>query len=120
MELDAVIGEGRLPGFADQPDLPYINAVVTEVLRWNSVAPTGIAFFPPLGSKRLTESCRRSTYSVGRWFHWRLFHSERRSHFSQSMVWFNVQCSKVHSDLASIATKEYAPRPGDVPRPFQI
>lgn len=43
-ELDTVIGEGRLPGFSDQPRLPYINAIVTEVLRWNSVAPTGIIF----------------------------------------------------------------------------
>jgi len=42
VELDAIIGEGRLPGFADQPHLPYINAIVTEVLRWNSVAPTGV------------------------------------------------------------------------------
>ena len=41
-ELDTVIGEERLPGFSDQPHLPYINAIVTEVLRWNSVAPTGI------------------------------------------------------------------------------
>jgi len=40
-EIDAVIGSGRLPTFADQPHLPYVRAVVTEVLRWNSVAPTG-------------------------------------------------------------------------------
>jgi cytochrome P450 len=41
-ELDTIIGQGRLPGFSDQPHLPYINAIVTEVLRWNSVAPTGV------------------------------------------------------------------------------
>ncbi|KIM37607.1 hypothetical protein M413DRAFT_258291 [Hebeloma cylindrosporum] len=41
-ELDAVVGNGRLPNFNDQPQLPYINAIVTEVLRWNSVAPTGV------------------------------------------------------------------------------
>ncbi|KAJ3481790.1 hypothetical protein NLJ89_g12184 [Agrocybe chaxingu] len=41
-ELDSVIGSGRLPTFADQPHLPYINAVVLEALRWNSVAPTGV------------------------------------------------------------------------------
>ncbi|KAF8814175.1 hypothetical protein BYT27DRAFT_7250289 [Phlegmacium glaucopus] len=40
-ELDFVIGERRVPGFADQARLPCINALVTEVLRWNSVAPTG-------------------------------------------------------------------------------
>ncbi|KAF8814859.1 cytochrome P450 [Phlegmacium glaucopus] len=41
-ELDSVIGEGRLPGFTDQSRLPYTNALVTGVLRWNGVAPTGV------------------------------------------------------------------------------
>jgi cytochrome P450 len=41
-EIDSVVGIGRLPTFADQPDLPYVNAVVTEVLRWNSVGPLGM------------------------------------------------------------------------------
>jgi len=40
-ELDSVIGNDRLPNLGDQAHLPYINAVVTEVIRWNSVAPTG-------------------------------------------------------------------------------
>lgn len=40
-ELDAVIGSDRLPMLADRESLPYTNAVVLEVLRWNSVAPTG-------------------------------------------------------------------------------
>ncbi|KAF9526842.1 cytochrome P450 [Crepidotus variabilis] len=41
-ELDVVIGNDRLPTIADMPRLPYVNAVVTEVLRWNSVAPLGV------------------------------------------------------------------------------
>jgi cytochrome P450 len=41
-ELDAVIGNSRLPNLNDRARLPYINAIVTEVLRWNSVAPTGV------------------------------------------------------------------------------
>ncbi|KAF8814867.1 cytochrome P450 [Phlegmacium glaucopus] len=64
-ELDSVIGEGRLPGFADQSRLPYISALVTEVLRWNSVAPTGVphtaledgligGYFVPKGALILT------------------------------------------------------------------
>lgn len=32
-ELDSVIGRGRLPDFNDRHALPYINAVVKEVLR---------------------------------------------------------------------------------------
>ncbi|KIK55628.1 hypothetical protein GYMLUDRAFT_47600 [Collybiopsis luxurians FD-317 M1] len=41
-EIDAVVGNERLPGFGDRDHLPYVNAVVTETLRWNSVAPTGV------------------------------------------------------------------------------
>ncbi|KAG1721199.1 cytochrome P450 [Suillus paluster] len=41
-ELDAVIGPGRLPGYNDRSSLPYINAIVKEVLRWNPVAPLGL------------------------------------------------------------------------------
>lgn len=35
-ELDAVVGE-RIPQFEDMPNLPYIRAMVKEVLRWRSV-----------------------------------------------------------------------------------
>ena len=40
-EIDRVIGNERFPTMADQPDLPYIEALVKEVLRWNPVAPLG-------------------------------------------------------------------------------
>jgi len=40
-ELDKVIGN-RLPEFNDRPNLPYINAMVKESLRWQLVAPLGI------------------------------------------------------------------------------
>lgn len=38
-EIDAVIGPGRLPSFADRTSLPYIEAITKEVLRWNVVLP---------------------------------------------------------------------------------
>lgn len=38
-EIDGVVGEGRSPTFADQNKLPYITAMVDEVLRWRPVAP---------------------------------------------------------------------------------
>ncbi|KAL7277362.1 hypothetical protein ACG7TL_009222 [Trametes sanguinea] len=41
-ELDEVIGQGRLPDFSDQGSLPYVNAVVKEILRWHTVIPLGI------------------------------------------------------------------------------
>ena len=39
-EIDSVIGQDRLPSFADRERLPYINAIVLEVMRWHSVTPT--------------------------------------------------------------------------------
>ncbi|KAH7909414.1 cytochrome P450 [Hygrophoropsis aurantiaca] len=41
-ELDSVIGPGRLPDFEDRQSLPYVGAIVKEVLRWNPVAPLGL------------------------------------------------------------------------------
>lgn len=40
-EIDAVVGSDRLPAFDDRPNLPYLEAIVKEVLRWNPVAPLG-------------------------------------------------------------------------------
>ncbi|KAI0739092.1 O-methylsterigmatocystin oxidoreductase [Daedaleopsis nitida] len=41
-ELDAVVGSSRIPEFSDRPSLPYTNAVVTEVLRWHSIATLSV------------------------------------------------------------------------------
>ncbi|KAJ5887491.1 hypothetical protein N7495_007532 [Penicillium taxi] len=41
-ELDHVLGETTLPTVADRPKLPYINAIVRELLRWHPVAPLGV------------------------------------------------------------------------------
>ena len=40
-EVDAVVGMDRFPDFDDRASLPYINAIVLEVLRWQPVAPVG-------------------------------------------------------------------------------
>lgn len=40
-ELDAVIGSSRSPTFEDESSLPYIRALVKEVLRWRPVAVLG-------------------------------------------------------------------------------
>ena len=39
--IDEVVGNGRLPTFADLEDLPYIRALVLELLRWGAIAPLG-------------------------------------------------------------------------------
>jgi cytochrome P450 len=43
-EIDAVIGPNRLPDFEDRSSLPYINAMVKELMRWHLVAPLGRSF----------------------------------------------------------------------------
>ena len=40
-ELDKVLGEGDLPTFNDEPSLPYITALVKEVLRYSPAIPLG-------------------------------------------------------------------------------
>jgi len=41
-QIDKVVGRDRVPTFADRPHLPYIRAVVKEVLRWWPVVPMGM------------------------------------------------------------------------------
>ncbi|RDA91425.1 hypothetical protein CP533_6264 [Ophiocordyceps camponoti-saundersi (nom. inval.)] len=42
-ELDRVVGTNRLPIMKDRDNLPYVDALVKEIFRWNPVAPFGIA-----------------------------------------------------------------------------
>jgi len=42
VELNQVVGTERLPALADRPNLPYINAIIKELLRWGPVAPMGV------------------------------------------------------------------------------
>ncbi|EIM85529.1 cytochrome P450 [Stereum hirsutum FP-91666 SS1] len=41
-EIDAVVGRDRLPTFADREHLPYTEALVQEVFRWQPVVPMGL------------------------------------------------------------------------------
>ena len=38
VELDATVGQDRLPRLSDRDSLPYLNALFNEVLRWQVVA----------------------------------------------------------------------------------
>jgi cytochrome P450 len=41
-EIDRIIGSNRLPTFEDESDLPYVRALVKEVLRWRPVNKFGM------------------------------------------------------------------------------
>ncbi|KAG1753721.1 cytochrome P450 [Suillus paluster] len=56
-EIDAVVGPDRLPSFADRDSLPYTEALVKEVLRWNAVVPNG-------GPHRVTEDDIHDGYYI--------------------------------------------------------
>uniref|UniRef100_A0A1Y1K2G7 Cytochrome P450 n=1 Tax=Photinus pyralis TaxID=7054 RepID=A0A1Y1K2G7_PHOPY len=42
-EIDGLTGSERLPQFEDRDQLPYVNGVVKEALRWFPVTPMGVA-----------------------------------------------------------------------------
>ncbi|KAG7447172.1 cytochrome P450 [Guyanagaster necrorhizus] len=41
-EMDDVVGRVRLPGLNDREALPYLDAVIKEVYRWNPPVPLGL------------------------------------------------------------------------------
>lgn len=41
-ELDTVVEAGKLPDYNDRPNLPYVNALIKEILRWNPVLPLAL------------------------------------------------------------------------------
>ncbi|KAH9983875.1 cytochrome P450 [Russula vinacea] len=42
-EVDSVVGNSRLPDYSDQDALPYVQAVLKEVLRWHPVTPLSVS-----------------------------------------------------------------------------
>jgi len=41
-DLDRIVRSERLPQLSDQEDLPYISALIKELLRWSCPSPIGI------------------------------------------------------------------------------
>ncbi|KAG8960669.1 hypothetical protein FRC05_006701 [Tulasnella sp. 425] len=68
LEIDRVVGDGRLPTFDDQQDMPYLHAILLETLRWNTVVTTGLphaslrddiydGYFIPKGTTVIPNAC---------------------------------------------------------------
>jgi hypothetical protein len=70
IEIDAVIGRDRPPSFEDRPRLPYVEAILMEVLRWKPIAPQGLCFYytgeiktlTRFGNDRYSASCGRGRH----------------------------------------------------------
>ncbi|THH22534.1 hypothetical protein EUX98_g8161 [Antrodiella citrinella] len=41
-EIESVVGHGRLPTFTDRPSLPFVEALMSELLRWSVAVPLGL------------------------------------------------------------------------------
>ena len=41
-ELDTVLGPSRVPTIDDVPSLPYLRAVLMEIMRWSPTLPVGV------------------------------------------------------------------------------
>ncbi|KAJ7104682.1 cytochrome P450 [Mycena epipterygia] len=41
-EIDSVVGTSRLPNFEDRAELPFVECILQETLRWNPIAPLGV------------------------------------------------------------------------------
>jgi cytochrome P450 len=65
-EIDAVIGRDRIPDLTDRASLPYIQALISEVLRWQVIAPIGAASWISPISRVLTSTVSDSPCHLGR------------------------------------------------------
>jgi cytochrome P450 len=45
-EIDGVVGRDRLPELDDAPQMPYVQAVINECLRWLPVVPMCMYYAP--------------------------------------------------------------------------
>jgi cytochrome P450 len=87
-EIDRVIGRERLPNMEDMSSLPYVNAVVTECLRWLPVVPMGkISQHSSTHSVKQTPSIRFTAHDHCRRRIQRVLHTQRHD-----CSWFSLVC----------------------------
>ena len=90
-EIDAVVGNERLPTFADQSQLPYVNAIVTELMRWNNVVPLGLAFIISGRFYFIDRTSRCTPRCISRRLRQWLFHSQGCPHHRKHLVSLNAR-----------------------------
>ncbi|KAH9908312.1 cytochrome P450 [Xylariomycetidae sp. FL2044] len=68
--LDQAVGRDRLPTYHDRPKLPYVDAIVEEVLRWRPIGAGGVPHMTKVEDSY--EGCRIPAGSVVVANHWAL------------------------------------------------
>ena len=66
--LDSAVRRERLPSFEDRPKLPYIDAIIEELLRWRPAGAAGVPYFSKVES--VYNGCRIPANSVVIPNHW--------------------------------------------------
>ena len=97
-DIDALVGPDRLPDFDDSDHLPYIHAIMLEVLRWKPVVPFNTThavmeddeyhgMFIPKGTVVIAVSLRQSSNGTSYSIRSTLEHMvRRRTTFAQSLL----------------------------------
>lgn len=65
-EIDSVVGADRLPTIADRPDLPYVEALIKETMRWYPAVPLSTQPFLVTRASYLTRLIRYRAAHRGR------------------------------------------------------
>jgi cytochrome P450 len=65
-ELDAVVGRDRLPDFNDRDNLPYVDALLRETLRWQVITPFGELYLcpPQTTAQTPTQRCHAPRWPI--------------------------------------------------------
>ncbi|KAJ7862995.1 cytochrome P450 [Mycena leptocephala] len=73
-EIDSVVGAGHLPDFADEAALPYVSAIVKEVLRWRNATPIAIPHYLAVDDEYLGYRIPAGSIVIGNV--WAILHDE--------------------------------------------
>lgn len=66
IEIDSIVGRDRMPNFSDIECLPYIRAMLKEVLRWRPITPIGMrspTSIIPMGNISSLSRCAKEMHA---------------------------------------------------------
>ncbi|KAJ6504457.1 cytochrome P450 [Mycena vulgaris] len=104
-EIDSVVQAGHLPDFDDEASLPYVSAVVKEVLRWRPVTPIAVPHFLPVDDEY--RGYRLPAGSIVIANAWAILHDEPNPAVRNPDAAFGYgrRCGHSHSNILSAYTR---------------